>query len=68
MKNVLEELWRGNIDPQSKTFKRGTEYDEALQALCKSEKKLLAILAETEKENFEKYQGCQDELTQLQQR
>ena len=33
MKNILEELWYGNINPQGKTFSHSEEYADALTIL-----------------------------------
>ena len=63
MRKILEELWRGNITPQSKTFHRGTAYDEAVKMLCKNEEDLKAALSEKEWETFEKFCDCQNEIT-----
>ena len=64
MRKTLEELWHGNVVPQTKQFNRGTWYDEALKMLCKNEDKLNALLGDKEKEVFEKYRDCKDELDQ----
>ena len=64
MRKILEELWHGNITPQTKRFDRSTRYDTALKMLCKNEDKLNALLDEKEKEIFDKYQDCKDELDQ----
>jgi len=64
MRKTLEELWHGNITPQTKQFNRGTRYDEALKRLCKNEEKLNALLDDKEKEIFGKYKGHKDELNQ----
>ena len=64
MRKILEELWHGNITPQTKQFNRGTRYDEALRCMCKNEEKLNSMLEGKEKEIFEKYQDCKHELDQ----
>ena len=64
MGNILEELWYGNLNPQTKAFKRDTSGEEALQVLCNHETRLLTSLSEPEKEIFEKYQDVQNKLSQ----
>ena len=65
MRKVLEELYHGNINPTVKQFNRGTRYDEALRMMCKNEDKLEAMLEGKEKETFEKFKDCHDEVTQF---
>ena len=62
MRKILEELWRGNLTPQVKYFKRGTGYDKALGNLCKNEEKLNAALDEKGKEVFEKFCDNRNEM------
>ena len=64
MKTILEELWYGNLNPQEKIFHRGTQYEQAMQMLCKNENELLALLSEKETEILKKYQKYQNELMQ----
>ena len=65
MRKLLEELYRGNINPMVKQFNRGTRYDESLRMMCKNEEKLNTMLEGKEKETFEKFKGCQDEVIQF---
>ena len=62
MRKTLQELWRGNIAPQEKSSMRGTDYDESFRMMCKNEEKLMAVLEEKEKETFEKFCDCRDEV------
>ena len=62
MRKILEELWRGNIAPQTKSFNRGTNYEEALKMMCKNEESLKSMLEGKEKETFEKFCDCRDEV------
>ena len=64
MRKILEELWRGNLDSQSRSFNRGTPYEEALEMICQYEIELRAMLNDNEKEAFEKYCIYKDELDQ----
>ena len=62
MRRILEELFYGNINPQDKQFNRGTKFDEAVRLLSKNEQKLIAMLDEKEKDLFDKFKDCQDEI------
>ena len=62
MRKILEEFWYGNINPQDKQFHSGTEYDETLKMMCKNEEKLDSMLEGKEKETFEKFKDCKDEV------
>ncbi|MFA7075844.1 MAG: DUF6809 family protein [Candidatus Izemoplasmatales bacterium] len=65
MRRTLEELYRGNISPTVKQFRRGTQYDEALRCMCKNEEKLESLLEGKEKETFDKFKACIDEVHQF---
>ena len=67
MRNILEELYHGNINPTVKQFHRGTQYDEALRCMCKNEEKLETMLEGKEKETFEKFKDCIEEVHQYDQ-
>ncbi len=62
MKDILSELFYGNISPSGKSFKRGSEYHNALMDVTKYEEELLASLHGEEKELFEKYSDAQGKL------
>ena len=62
MRKILEELYHGNINPTVKQFHRRTQYDEALRCMCKNDEKLLTMLDGKEKETFEKFKDCIDEV------
>lgn len=64
MRKILEELWNGNITPQTKQFNRGTRYEDSLKMMCKNEEKLNSMLEGKEKETFEKFCECRDEVDQ----
>jgi len=65
MRKILEELYHGNINPTCKQFHRGTQYDETLRCMCKNDEKLLTMLEGKEKETFEKYKDCIEEVHQF---
>lgn len=68
MEKILEKLWYGEIDPSAREFKRGSEYHELLHLLNKNQDKLLATLDVNEKELFEKFKDCQNEMQTIETR
>ena len=62
---VLEEFWYGNINPVEIPFQRQRQFDKVFKLLTRNEEKLLETLNEQEKDLFDKYTACQDEITQI---
>lgn len=62
---VLEEFWYGNLNPIERPFHRQRKFDKVFRLLKTNEEKLLETLNEAEKEIFEKYKACEDEIVQL---
>lgn len=62
MRKTLEELWSGNVTLQSRAFKRGTHYEDTLKKMCKNEERLTSMMEDKEKELFEKFCCCREEL------
>lgn len=67
VRRILEDLYHGNINPTVKQFHRGTQYDEALQCMCRHEEKLESMLEGKEKEIFEKFKDCVNEVHEFDQ-
>ena len=65
---TLEDLYYGNISPHERYIKRGTRVDKLVKLICKNEDELTAGLTEKQKETFEKFKACQDELSGLTER
>ena len=59
---VLEAFWYGNINPRERPFQNQRKFDKAFRLLTKNEEKLLETLNEQEKELFDKYKACYDEM------
>ena len=59
---ILEELWYGNISPCERDFKRGSTYSELLGYIVRHEKDLQKRLNDEEKEIFEKFTECTNEM------
>ena len=63
MKNILEELWYGNICPDSYFGQTSAEEKKLLGYIVKHTDALLATFTEEQKEILEKRDDCQAELT-----
>ena len=62
---ILEELWYGNIDPQGRDAQRDPQVERALYLVAKNEDKMRTMLSDIQKEQLEKVQDCQSDLTDL---
>ena len=60
---TLEDLYYGNISPYERYIKRGSRVDQLIRLICKNEESLTATLTEKQKETFEKFKDCQNELS-----
>ena len=60
---TLEDLYYGNISPHERYIKQGTRVDGLVKLICKNEEELNSTLTEKQKETFEKFKDCQNELT-----
>lgn len=60
---TLEDLYYGNISPHERYIKRGTRMDKLVKLICKNEEELNSTLTEKQKETFEKFKDCQNELS-----
>lgn len=65
---TLEDLYYGNITPHERDIVRGSKTDKLVKLLCKNEDELTAGLTEKQKETFEKFKACQDELSGITER
>ncbi len=63
--HILEEFWYGNINPMERPFQRQMGFDKAFRMLTKNEERLLESLNEQEKELFDKFKACYDEMIQI---
>ena len=66
--NILEDLWFGNISPWERPFKKGSAYAELLVLVIRHQEDLLGRLNDEEKEIFEKYSDCSNEMHDLTER
>ncbi len=65
MKSVLEELYMGNIDPNTSFFEHDSDYGKVMDRIIENEDKLLKLLNEPEKSMFTAFTGAQMELDSL---
>jgi len=65
MHSILEEFAYGNISPNTKTFKRNSQYDKTLSAVVALEKSLMQKLNEEEKFIFKQFVDAQGDIIQL---
>ena len=65
MLNILQEFAFGNINPNERSFKRGTEYEKTAKALMESEQKLIDSLNEEEKALFDQFSAYQMKFSTL---
>ena len=68
MKNILEELWYGNICPSDGCRKNTPEVKELMGYIADHHEALLGMLTDKQKETFEKFDDCWDELTDINER
>ena len=62
---ILEDLYVGDVRPNERSFKRNSQYAEALDELVKVGDELTATLTEKEKELFEDFMDAPREVTVL---
>ncbi len=62
---VLEDLYMGNIHPNERRFKKGSQYSRALNEVVKAGDALNGTLTEKQKEQFEAYMTAQREVNML---
>ena len=63
MRTTLEDLYYGNISPHERYIKRGTRVDKLVKLICKNEEELNAGLTDKQKESFEKFKDCTNQLS-----
>lgn len=62
---VLEDLYLGDIRPNERTFKRNSQYANALAELVKAGDALTDVLTDEQKKLFEDYMATQREINVL---
>lgn len=62
MRNIIEELYYGNISPNDRDIVRGGTYSHILHLLTRNEDDLMQTLTQPQQEIFEKFKACTSEL------
>jgi len=62
MRNIIEELYYGNITPCDRDIVKSGEYSPILQLLTRNEDELIQTLTQAQQETFEKFKDCSSEF------
>ena len=65
---IIDELWYGNISPCEREFKKGSTYSELLGYIVRHQQDLLKRMNDEEKEIFEKFTECTNEMYSMTER
>lgn len=65
MKNIINELWHGNIVPQEDSRNNTKEMKELISYIARHDEDLEKLLTDEQKAIFEKYQDCWNEYVSL---
>ena len=68
MRSILEELFYGNVCPNTDCRSKGKETKELIGYIADHHHDLSATLNDKQKELFEKFNDCYDELTDINER
>ena len=68
MRSILEELFYGNVCPNTDCRSQSKETKELMGHIADHHDKLLKELTDEQKETFEKFNDCYDELTDINER
>ena len=58
MKNIINELWHGNINPQEDSRNSSPEMKELMEYMARHREDLLETMTDEQKEIFEKFEDC----------
>ena len=61
MKSIINELWRGNICPQTDSRNNSSEMKELMEYMARHHDDLLKTMTDEQKEIFEKFDDCWSE-------
>ena len=65
MKSILEELWYGNICPETDSRTTTLEMKQLMEYMARHHETLLTTLNDEQKETFEKFDDCWSEYASL---
>ena len=68
MMSIINELWRGNVCPQTDSRNNSPEMKELMEYMARHHDDLLKTMTDEQKETFEKFNDCYDELTDINER
>ena len=68
MKSILEELFYGNVCPDTDCRAKGEQTKQLMSYIADHHANLLSTLTDKQKEIFEKFNDCYDELTDINER
>ena len=61
MKNIINELWHGNINPQEDSRNNSPEMKALMEYMARHHEDLLKTMTDEQKEIFEKFDDCWSE-------
>lgn len=64
MRNIIEELYYGNICPMDRQIVKGGRYSHLLHLVTRNEENLMGTLTQAQQETFGKYKDCVSELNE----
>ena len=62
MRNIIEELYYGNISPTDRDIVKGGNYSHLLHLLTRNEDDLVQTLSQAQQETFDRFKDCASEL------
>ena len=65
MKSILEELWRGNVNPQEDSRNNTPEMKKLMEYMARHHDNLLKVLTEEQRDIFERLDDCWSEYASL---
>ena len=65
MKSTLEELWRGNVNPQEDSRNNTPEMKKLMEYMARHHDNLLKVLTEEQRDIFERFDDCWSEYASL---
>ena len=65
MRGIIEELWHGNIVPQSDSRNNSVEMKQLMEYMARRHNDLLKTMTDEQRETFEKFDDCWSEYASL---
>lgn len=62
---TLENLYYGNISPCEHNIKCGSRMDKLLKLICKNQEELISTFTDQQKQTFNKFKECENELCDI---